>query len=181
MLLKPLITSERIGDKIMHLRRLCKNDAIYMLEWMKDTELTENFRFNTEDTTINSVNDFIDHSIGDENNLHYAIADEQDVYLGTISLKAINRVDKNAEYAIALRKSVIGTGIASFATKSIIEIAFNELKLNKVYLNVLAENVRAIRFYEKFGFKYEGEFKDHIFIRNEFKTLKWYAIFCGGN
>ena len=152
-----------------------------MLEWMKDPDLTENFRFNPEDNNIDSVNNFIDSSICDESNLHYAITDDNDEYLGTISLKSINKVDKNAEYAIALRKVAIGTGVAKKATRLIIDIAFNELKMKKVYLNVFAENGRAIKFYEKFGFIYEGEFKDHIFLRNEFKTLKWYAIFCGGN
>ena len=151
-----------------------------MLEWMKDTALTENFRFNSDNVTFDSVTAFIEAASIDEQNIHYAIADDNDEYLGTISLKSISHLDKNAEYAIALRKAAIGTGVAFNATKLIIDIAFKELKLNKVYLNVLAENTRAIKFYEKFGFIYEGEFKDHIFIRNKFRTLKWYAIFCGG-
>lgn len=164
----------------MYLRKLCKKDAEFMLEWMKDPELTGNFRFSTDNVTFDSVTAFIEANSGEGQNLHYAIAEDNDEYLGTISLKAINHIDKNAEYAIALRKVAIGTGVAFNATKLIIDIAFNELKLKKVYLNVLAENTRAIRFYEKFGFTYEGEFKDHIFIGNEFRTLKWYAIFSGG-
>lgn len=165
----------------MVLRKLCKNDVEFMLEWMRDPELTKNFRFNSEDVTNEAVISFIENSINDENNLHYAIVNDYDEYLGTISLKSINRIDKNAEYAIALRRIAIGTGIAKEATQAILDIAFNKLKLNKVYLNVLEDNVRAIRFYEKFGFSYEGEFKSHICINGEFKTLKWYAIFSGGN
>jgi diamine N-acetyltransferase len=163
----------------MYLRKICKKDAEYMLEWMSDPDLTRNFRFNAQNVSIESVIDFIDSAAIDSTNLHYAIADDEDEYLGTISLKGINHTDKNAEYAIALRKKAIGTGIASEATRLILKIAFSELKLNKVYLNVLSENSRAIRFYEKFGFEYEGEFKDHIYVRNQLKSLKWYAIFSG--
>ena len=165
----------------MDLRKLSKKDADFMLEWMRDPELIKNFRSNFEDSTNDTVISFIENSINDENNLHYAIVNNYDEYLGTISLKSINKTDKNAEYAIALRKIAIGKGVAKDATKAILDIAFDRLNLRKVYLNVLEENIRAIRFYEKFGFRYEGEFRDHIYIHGEFKTLKWYAIFCGGN
>ncbi len=97
--------------------------------------------------------------------------------MGTISLKCIDRNDLTAEYAIVLRKKAQGNGYARQATRALLDKAFTEFGLNKVYLNVLSANKRAIRFYESFGFKYEGEFKNHIVIKGEPKDLKWYAIF----
>lgn len=41
---------------------------------------------------------------------------------------------------------------------------------------VLLDNKRAIYLYEKCGFTYEGEFRNHLFLRGEFKMLKWYGI-----
>ncbi len=161
----------------MQLRNLQEKDLSKMLEWMKDSTLTCFFTFNSDDITEEKVSDFIKKSQNDSKNRHYAIVNEDDEYLGTISLKNIDFNNKNAEYAISLRKCAIGKGIARFATKSILEIAFNELNLNKVYLNVLSDNIRAIKFYEKVGFKYEGEFVKHIIIRNKYKNLKWYSIF----
>ena len=55
--------------------------------------------------------------------------------------------------------------------------AFQELKLHKVYLNVLSENVRAQRFYEKCGFIQEGIAKDAVRIKESYKSLIWYGIF----
>jgi diamine N-acetyltransferase len=81
-----------------------------------------------------------------------------------------------AEYAIVLRKIAQGTHVAQDASKAILDIAFNELHLHKVYLNVLTQNTRANRFYQKFGFKLEGTFRDDIKIENEFYSLNWYSI-----
>ena len=106
---------------------------------------------------------------------HYAIVDAGDEYLGTISLKNTEKI-KGAEYAVSLRRCYQGKGIAAFATKEILRIAFVELGLNRVYLNVLSDNLHANRFYEKNGFRYEGESVNCIMIDGELKSLKWYAM-----
>lgn len=160
----------------MRLRQLHKKDAPLILEWMKDPEINCFFRFNSETITIESIIDFIEKAMNSQSDRHYALVDDDDTYLGTVSLKKIDRVNNNAEYAISLRKSVIGTGAALFATSELIKIAFNKLELHKVYLNVLSDNMRAIMFYEKMGFVFEGEFVDHLLIRNQYRNLKWYAI-----
>lgn len=147
-----------------------------MLNWMKDKEINKNFRFNAEDQTIETVQKFIKLAQSDSHNKHFAIADENDEYQGTVSLKDIDLDNLKAEYAICLRKCAQGKGTAQFATKAILDYGFNEIGLNRIYLNVLSENIRANRFYQKFGFIFEGETKEDIIIRKEKKNLKWYRI-----
>ena len=50
------------------------------------------------------------------------------------------------------------------------------MQLNRVYLNVLDENIRAIKFYEKLGFHYEGLFRQHLYIKDKVVSLRWYAL-----
>lgn len=161
----------------MELRNLEQKDAKYMYEWMTDPEIYCNFRFDHNKITFESCKEFIKNSINDEKNKNFAIVNDDDEYLGTVSLKNIDKENKNAEYAIAIRKEFHGTGIAKDATLVILKYAFKNLNLHKVYLNVLSENVRAIKFYEKIGFTYEGEFKKHLCINSEYKDLKWYGFF----
>lgn len=166
----------------MILRKLDEKDAKGMLEWMKDTEINKNFRFSIDNKNLQNVLDFIRGAEivpSEGNSVHYAIADEADEYLGTISLKNFNMVDKNAEYAISLRAKAQGKGIASQATTTLLKIAFEDLNLERVYLNVLSDNKRAIRLYEKIGFVYEGEFRNCMFLRGEYKALRWYSILRG--
>jgi diamine N-acetyltransferase len=165
---------------MINLRQLQLKDTDGMLEWMYNAELMENFRFDASKMTREKAEEFILQSHNDLIDKHYAIVSDEDEYLGTISLKNIDQESKNGEYAIALRKKVIGTGAAREATKLLLEKAFFHLELEKVYLNVLSENKRAIRFYEKYGFVKEGEFKKHVFSNGRLQDLCWYAIFNGG-
>jgi RimJ/RimL family protein N-acetyltransferase len=159
----------------MRIRSLKEKDAPFMLEWMHDLDINKYFRFDGNQTTIDSALIYIRNSLSDDKNRHFAVIEENDdEYLGTISLKNIDFANKNAEYAISLRKKAIGTGISKYATDELMKIAFNEIHLHKVYLNVLSENIRAIRFYEKYGFIFEGEFKDCLSIAGKYKSLKWY-------
>ncbi|WP_066315219.1 GNAT family N-acetyltransferase [Bacillus sp. FJAT-29814] len=165
---------------MINLRKLQLKDTDGMLEWMHDIELMKNFRFNGSQMTIEKVESFIAAAQNDILNKHYAVVAEEDEYLGTISLKNIDFENKNGEYAISMRKKAIGTGAAQEATKQLLTIAFGKLGLEKVYLNVLSENKRAIRFYEKMGFIKEGEFKKHVYVNGELQNLCWFAMFNGG-
>ena len=174
-----LMSAEADKGCKMKLRRLEEKDADGMLEWMQDPEIQKRFRFNAEGMDKEAVLSFIREAntcLIDGKDIHYAVSDENDGYLGTISLKNIDLSSKNAEYAISLRRIAQGKGIAAKATNEILRIAFEQYALEKVYLNVLADNQKAIRFYEKCGFIYEGEFRKHLFLRGEYKTLKWYSM-----
>lgn len=159
----------------MRLRQLEIKDKPYMQEWMNDSDIMACFRMNRDANNDERILNFISDSFTEENK-HYAIVDENDEYQGTISLKNIDLFNKNAEYAIVIRRGMISKGAAKEATNLILNIAFNELQLHKVYLNVLEDNIRAIKFYEKIGFQLEGEFKEHLYLRDKYYSLKWYAI-----
>ena len=74
------------------------------------------------------------------------------------------------------RKCAQGTGAAKKATEELLQYAFHELGLHKVYLSVLAENIRAQKFYEKCGFKREGLEVDAVKINGEYHDHIWYGI-----
>ena len=76
---------------------------------------------------------FIRNSFSGEDQ-HFAYVNEQDEYLGTISLKRISHVNDKAEYAVVARKCAQGTGAAKKATEELLQYAFHELGLHKVYL-----------------------------------------------
>jgi len=164
---------------MIKLRNLKIKDAEGMLEWMHDPEIASCFQKNMSEMTMNNVLAFIEKYgclAETANTRHYAVVDEKDSYLGTISLKEIDMLHKNAEYAVSLRSIARGKGVAEAATRLLLDIAFKELELERVYLNVLAENTRAVHFYEKFGFREEGTFQKHLFLGGRFVDLKWYGL-----
>ena len=119
------------------LRPLELKDAEGMYDWMTDPTITQYFRFDASSVTIESCAEFIRDSGEDPFTVHFAIVNDADEYLGTISLKKIDNEKKCGEYAISTRKIVHGKGVAGQATEEILKIAFEKYKLDYVYLNVL--------------------------------------------
>jgi len=166
-----------ISHSGISLRLLHERDAPFMLEWLTDPEITRCFRFEAGQMTMESVLKFIADSSNMDKNANFAITEsENDEYLGTVSLKNIDYNVKSAEYAISLRKKAQGKGCGYAATADILKYAFNKLGLKRVYLNVLSDNENAVKFYERFGFVYEGEFLNHIFAHGEVRSLKWFRL-----
>ena len=163
----------------MFLRELQEADVDGMLEWMHDDEIQQFFQTSMVTITREQALEFIRTAQihpQEGKSIHLAIINESGEYLGTISLKNVDLVSKNAEFAICLRKRAQGKGVACEAIRELLSRAFEEFGLERIYLNVLAENVHAIRVYEKMGFVYEGEPRKSHYIRGEFRSLKWYSI-----
>lgn len=178
---------------MIFLRELQKKDAPLMLEWMHDLETQKNFKKDMLNMTLADAEAFCKSAQISENpingqSLHFAIVDEKDEYLGTISLKEFDQNSKSAEYAISVRRKARGKGIAKQSTVLLLKKAFDEYGLHRVYLNVLADNTAAIRLYEKCGFRFEGEFREHLILEGRYVNLKWYGLLdnefdkniCGG-
>lgn len=137
----------------MKLRRLAEFDAEFMLEWMHDDDVIKYLNADFKSKTLCDCVAFIKASNQSEDDLHMAIANDENQYMGTVSLKHIDKVKLCAEFAITVRKCAMGKGFSKFAIRKIVEIAFEELGLCTVYLNVYSENAKAISCYEKCGFK----------------------------
>ncbi len=163
---------------MIRLRRLEIKDAPLMLEWMHSEESKSIFQNDFYHITLKQAEEFINSSFNDKNK-HFAIVDDTDEYLGTISLKNIDLKNMNAEYAISIREKARGKNISKAATEMLIDYGFQELNLNRIYLCVLSTNKRAKRFYEKMNFQYEGTFKKHLKVSGEFVDLLWFGLVQG--
>lgn len=161
------------------IRKLEEKDLPYMQEWMQDKVVTANLKADFASMTQEKIGDFISKASKqniDDNNVHFAIVDDKDEYMGTISLKNINYDDKNAEYAIVTRAIAHGKGYANRATNEILKYGFEKLGLEKIYLYVSIDNLAANKFYLKCGFKEEGVFRKHISINGILTDIRWYSM-----
>lgn len=167
---------------MIQLRNLKLKDAPRMLAWMHDEQIADFFEKDMAGMALEDTKRFCaeyekDVSIKDGVSLHFAVVDSaDDAYQGTVSLKNMDIANRAAEYAISIRKEFHGTGTAREATKLLLKKGFEEYGLHRIYLNVLAVNQRAVRFYEKCGFQYEGESREGICKKGQFCNLKWYSM-----
>ena len=137
---------------MIQLRRLRTQDAVRMLEWMHDPDTVAHMHANFAAMTEADCLRFIQAASKDRPGLHRAVVDEKDLYLGTVSLKAVDDITRSAEFAIAMHPATRGSGQAGEAMQAILHLGFAELGLKKIYWCVDVQNLRARHFYEKQGY-----------------------------
>lgn len=70
----------------------------------------------------------------------------------------------------------IGKGVGTEAVKMLTNYAFSRLNAHRVWLGCSAENVGAIKCYEKAGYKLEGRLRDEIWCRGKYVDALRYSI-----
>lgn len=164
----------------MYLRDLKEKDAPLMLEWMHDKDVVEKLKGKFVEKTIEDCLNFINESRNKEKDIHLAICSDEDEYMGTVSLKSIDRSNQSAEFAITVRKSSMGRGYSWYGMEEIIKKAFNEYDLENVYWCVSRENERAVRFYDKHNFHEVLDIPTSVLDRySGMENLKWYSVLKG--
>ena len=134
----------------MKLRNLELRDAPLMLEWMHDPQVVGHLSTNFAEKTLTDCENFIRWAGETKEDLHLAIANAEDIYMGTVSLKHIH--NKTAEFAITVRACSMGKGYSAYGMNCILRKGIDELGLESIYWCVSRQNARAVRFYDKNGY-----------------------------
>ena len=164
----------------MKLRKLDLKDAPLMLEWMHDIDVTRNLRTDFAVKTIKDCENFIKASEDISKNIHFAIVTDEDEYMGTVSLKNVERNTNSAEFGITVRKCAMGHGYSWFGMIDIIQKAFDEFGLECVYWCVSRDNARAVRFYDKHNFHKIVDIPQRVLDEyRDVPNLKWYSVLKG--
>ena len=161
---------------------------LYLLKkWQNDIDIKYplmGFRFPIQTKSVEDWLEGIRQNNG-INRIVYGIK-SNDHSIGMISLHQIDYVNSKAMLGIYIaEKKEQNKGLGSKATKLMLDFAFNGMGLNRVGLEVLGSNKKAINLYKKIGFIKEGIkrsafFQDGSFedieimsiLRNEFKINK---------
>ena len=165
-------------DTEMILRKLAVKDAPLMLEWMHDPDCVKYLKSDFLSMTIDNCLGFIRNSLDCETDMHLAVADDNDEYMGTVSLKHIDREKLFAEFAISIRRCAMGKGYSSWGMRTMLEKGIDELGLVKIYWCVSEENERAVRFYDKNGYKLCTDVPRELLERyddDHRNTMLWYS------
>lgn len=94
------------------------------------------------------------------------------VPVGMISLIAIDTVHRRAEparFLIGEPAAVKGVPAAVEALKLLYQLAFDELKLQRVYGTVAADNHLMIKWHRSMGMQEEGRLRQHLFLDGHFQ------------
>ncbi|MHA1210945.1 MAG: GNAT family N-acetyltransferase [Candidatus Heimdallarchaeota archaeon] len=146
-----------VGEKC-YLSPISEHDAEHWANWFNDLEVTiplgDEAYIPTNITNESvTINDII------QSNAHiFSIVDlKTDELIGRCGLFSIDKINRHAMFGIVIgEKSYWNKGYGQDATKQMLDYAFNLLNLNNIMLGVFSFNERAIKCYEKVGFKLIG-------------------------
>ncbi len=159
------------------LRAISDSDSEKLFEWVNDRELksyTDHFHPVSEaehKAWFNSVFHRKDQVLfGIEDN-------DKKLLIGTCGLFELDFVSRQGELRIKLGdKNYWGSGAGTQAVLELVRFGFQDLNMNRIWLKVMTDNVRAIRSYEKAGFKSEGTLRRAMFINREYKDITLMAL-----
>lgn len=165
---------DRLDLNLISIREFEYGDIEKKVEWINNPLINEYLHYDIP-ITIDGTKKWFESK---STNRYDCVIEYDGLPIGLIGLLQIDYVNQKAEYYISLGElDYMGKGIASKATELILKYAFENLNLNKVYLNVDADNNRACKLYEKSGFKKEGHFKNDMYARGHLIDRVRYAYY----
>lgn len=140
------------------LREIERKDISEINKWRNDKELIKflgaPYRFINEEVDIGWYENYMNNR---NNTIRCAITLQNDEkIIGLITLNNIDYINRVAVLHIMIDRTYQNKGAGSFAIKNILEYVFEDLNLNRIELEVLSDNARAIAVYKKNGFREEG-------------------------
>jgi len=92
--------------------------------------------------------------------------------IGMCQLTAISHVHRTADLQIRMGDDrTRGRGLGLEAVRLLLAFGFRDLNLHRISLQVFATNTRAIKTYERAGFRHEGTLRDAAFIDRRFVDI----------
>ncbi len=135
----------------LRLQRL-NRDHIEMVRVWRNSEYVKSFMFFKEHITIEMQKRWFE-SISEDRD-YYFIIYEDEYPVGLTEIKNIKNSTGNLGIFIADEETLKNSPMLSYrAIFSIIDFAFDELKLETLEATITTDNLRAVRFNESFGFK----------------------------
>ena len=159
------------GEKI-ELRAVQREYLPKYVEWLNDWEVSQFLMpgvpipMNIEDET-----DWFENrrKAGKENIVFAIVTLDGDRLIGNCGLHGIDYKNRSATFGIVIGdKDYLNQGYGTDATRTLLRFAFEQLGLNRVDLWVYDFNPRAMRAYEKAGFKRVGVKRQGLFRNGAF-------------
>lgn len=158
----------------LYLRKMTTDDVTIYHTWRNDIEVMRTTNPSIDLFTLDSTAEFVNHVIlGSNTSKSYMIIDkESERPIGITSLIQIDFKNRNAECIIDIgEKDYWRKGYGTEALKLLLDYSFLEVNLHRVSLRVFSFNEKAIKMYEKIGFKHEGISRDCIFREGKWNDI----------
>lgn len=168
-----------LDGKNIYLRPLELNDVEgNYLKWLNDENVVSHNSHGKFPLNMQRLRGYVNMSKDSNEIIVLAVIFKKDEsHIGNISLQSINWVNRNAEISFLLgEKSFWGKGIMLEAGNLLINHAFKNLNLHRVYCGTSSQNKGMQKLALKLGMTKEGEKKESIYNNGKYHSVFDYGI-----
>jgi len=154
-----------MSEMSVRLRAIAEADLSDYVAWLNDPEVTQFTQIESGGITLEGEREwFARITAPDERNRHWAI-ELDGRHVGNCALMP-DAAGLTAGFGIIIGdKTAWNRGCGTAALREVLRVGFEEMGLHRIHLTALAENARAIRCYQKCGFRHEGLRRRHYLKR----------------
>ncbi|HWQ47285.1 MAG TPA: GNAT family protein [Longilinea sp.] len=165
-----------VGD-LVYLRPLMKSDAEQIRKWANDPEL-RGLTGETLPMTLEEAEAYIERIRGDQSRVWFmVVAKDTGKVIGETGLLRMFYAWRNTDLSIIIgEQEGRGKGYGLEAINLMLDYAFGYLNFHRVSIGVVGFNEKALKFYEKVGFKREGIQRDGYFYNHEYSDFVMMSI-----
>lgn len=161
-------------DDVITLRAIEAGDAPVLQAMINDPELERSVVGWSRPVSLAEQERWIA-DLSRDNTIRYAVDDGSGI-VGTVSVSAVDWKNRTANLNIKLLREARGRGYGARAMKLVIAWCFEELNLNCLTANVLAENEASCCLWEKLGFRLDGVLRQRVYKGGCYHDLRAYSL-----
>lgn len=169
-----MMQGENVAVRVT-VRRFNRNDIPDKVRWINDPA---NNRFLHYDLplTIDKTEQWYER-VSNDASRYDAVIEADGVPCGLIGLLDIDSKNKKAEFYVTLGEAEYrGRGVALTATAKLLDYAFGELGLHRIYLYTETENTDAQKLFGRAGFIKEGCLRNDLLVNGIYKDRFIYGL-----
>jgi len=162
----------------VRLRPIEDSDAEAIVNWRNSDFVRQHFIFQDAFTVEMQLRWMENHvKVG---KVAQFIIEADETPAGSVFLRDIDRIHAKGEFGIFLGDPrFAGQGVGAEATKQVLSYGFGSLGLNRIFLRALAGNKRAIRSYERSGFRHEGVLRQDVWCNGGYQDVVLMGVLRG--
>lgn len=156
-----------VGDRI-YLSPRNSEDAEIFTKWLNDFETTDYIGRSGMLVTLDGEKKYLEENSSPEA-VFVIVTLDGDKMIGTVGLESINWINRTATLGIFIGdKEYRDKGFGTEAIRMILEYGFKYMNLHNIKLDLMGFNTRALKCYEKCGFKEIGRRREAEFLNGKY-------------
>ena len=176
---------KKVSGENVYLSPMNVDDLDLCVKWFNDKGVTDGLGDNYLITSYYSEREWIEEKLKKQEYQFAIVSENNDNLLGTIGFENINNINRTATVGLFIgEEENRSKGYGTEALKLIVGFGFDVLNLNNIMLNVFEFNERAIKSYNKVGFKQYGRRRQAHYSNNKYHDVicmdiirdDWYKI-----